>query len=267
MEKKYVCFRIGKVSNNKVLSEINHDMRIGWQPKYINHALMEQNKLIYGSKMDKDSYYSLKKEQDTRSKRKIQKNTERFFSGIFTFSSTLKEDYKNNPKLFEKCSKLFCEELEKQYGFQINYAQLHVDEENPHIHLMFDNISKETGKAIRRKINPEILFKCQTLMGDCFKEFGYERGEENSKRFHLNVKQLHEIDSARKILENDLENYQNELKIFDKILENEKLTENEIEVLQTLAPSLFQFIENSNPKKKQALSNNISKVITGNQKL
>jgi hypothetical protein len=265
MEKKQVSFRIAKLSNGRVLNQINHDMRIGWQPKYIKHDKSSLNSLLYGSKMNKDSYYDLKKEQNSRSKRKIQKNTERFFSGIMTFDSAMAKDYENNEELFEKCSKDYLRALEG-LGLQINYAELHLDEDNPHIHLMFDNISKVDGKSIRRTVNPEMLKECQTLMGKSFEPMGYCRGEFDSKRKHLNVKLLHELNEVKEKLKEQAESYKSELNIFDKILENEILTDDEVKVLKTVAPSLFQFIDKSDKKSRKDLNDSLEATIRKQQK-
>lgn len=261
MNKKYVSFRIAKISNNRVISQVNHDMRIGYQPSYIDYKKMRDNYLIYkNEKYDKQKIYDLKKEQNKRSKRKIQKNTERFFSGIFSFSSDMSQDFKSNKELYNSCAENFCKELEAQYGFQICYAVNHLDEKTPHIHLLFDNIDNN-GKSIRRRITPEILKQCQTLMAECFKPMGYVRGEENSKRKHLNVKELHELNELKEKLRLDSLDYKKELEIFHKILENKELTEHEKEILKALAPSLFQFIEKNDKEHKKELSNKIDKVL------
>lgn len=167
--KKYVNFRIEKVSNNKINSQINHNIRKGWQPSYIDAKNSYKNYTIHGIR--ELNTKEIIKEQNTRSKRKIQKNTDRFFSGIMTFSETMKKDY--NREQFDKCSKEFISKIENKFKTKILQAEVHLDEKTPHIHLIFDNIDI-TGKSTRRKITPEILAECQTIMGECFKPMGYE---------------------------------------------------------------------------------------------
>jgi hypothetical protein len=255
--KKYVSFRIAKVSNNKIKNQLNHNIRKGWQPSYIDLNKSYKNYTLMGVKdLDIDN---IKREQNKRSKRKIQKNTDRFFSGIMTFSSTMKNDY--NRIDFDKCSRDFLEKLEKKLNVKVLQAEVHLDEANPHLHLIFDNIS-ENGKAIKRTINPETLSECQTLMSECFKPMGYVRGELNSIRKHLNVKQLHELNEIKETLLNDAKEYKNELNIFNKILENQELTKEEKEILKSLAPSMFKFIEDSTIDKRKQLSNNIDKALS-----
>jgi len=189
MSEKYVSFRIEKKENNRVLAAINHDMRIGWQPKYIKRELSKKNITLIGSKMDKKRHKDLMAEQNKRSKRKIQKNTERFSAGIMTFSSSMSADQKMHPELFNECSKKFLSELNITHGLQIEYAEVHLDETTPHIHILFDNISKVDGKSIRRNINPKILSDIQTLMGKCFEPMGYQRGQDKNitRAEHLKV--------------------------------------------------------------------------------
>lgn len=261
MKKKYASVRIEKIQNNRVISQVNHDMRIGYQPSYIDYTKMKDNYLIYkNEKYDKQKIYDLKKEQNKRSKRKIQKNTERFFTGIISFSPEMSQDFKNNRELFNKCAENFLNKLETEEGLQVCYAINHLDEKTPHIHLLFDNIDKN-GKSIRRNIKPETLARFQDLLADSYKQMNYERGERNSKRKHLNVKELHELNELKNKLRHDCQDYKNELKIFDKILENEKLTEEEKEILKALAPTLFQFVEKNDREHKKELSNKIDKVL------
>lgn len=254
--KKYVNFRIEKIANNKINDKINHNIRKGWQPSYIDLKQSYKNYTLTGIR-ELDTK-AIIKEQNTRSKRKIQKNTDRFFAGIMTFSETMKKDY--NKEQFDKCGKDFINKLQEKFNCKVLQAEVHLDESNPHIHLIFDNLDPN-GKSVRRNINPETLAQCQTLMAESFKPMNYERGEYNSIRKHLSVKQLHELNEIKEKLKNEAISYKNELNIFDKILENEELTEKELEVFKALAPGMFKFIENSTIDKRKMLNNDISKVV------
>jgi hypothetical protein len=258
---KLTSFRIEKKANEKVLGQINHDMRIGKIPKYINKAKSKDNVLLWGEKLNKDSYEDLLKEQNKRSKRKIQKNTERFFAGIMTFSNTMTLDYKKKPMLFQNCAKNFIQELEEQYGLQVSYAELHLDETTPHIHILFDNISKIDGKSIRRGINPQKLKDIQSLLGQCFEPMGYQRGkdknETNAK--HFNFKDYQKVKQELEEMKQEAAGYKKELELFKKFGNGEKLTDEEKEILKVIAPYMFQFMESESHKEKQKLSNKISK--------
>lgn len=265
---KLLSFRIEKAANEKILGQINHDMRIGHIPKYINKDKMKDNLLLTGEKLNKKSYEELLKEQNKRSKRKIQKNTERFFKGIMTFSKEMTQDYKSNPDMFKECSIEFIKKIEDKYQLQISYSELHLDETTPHIHLLFDNISKVNGKSIRRNINPKILSEIQTEMGIAFSKMGYQRGIEKSItnaehfKFQDYTKLKEEVESLKKDIEG-LKNDGKDLeKLFNKIIEQKELTESEIENLKVIAPSLFQFVDKASQKQKQELSNQIQKTLT-----
>jgi hypothetical protein len=214
---KYVSFRIEKTANERVIGQINHDMRIGKIPSYINKKKSNENYLIYGNKLNKTTYQDLLKDQNTRSKRKIQKNTERFFKGIMTFDEKMTEDYKNNPELFNKCARDFIKKLQAE-GIQITYAELHLDEKTPHIHLLFDNIDKNTGKSIRRTINPKKLSEMQDMMGQSFEKMGYQRGKPKTETManHFDFKDYHKLEQELTKLKQKIKN-QKATKIDEKL--------------------------------------------------
>ena len=255
---KYLSFRIEKIANHKAKNSYNHNIRKGYQPKYIDTKKSQRNITLRGDRnLNIDLY---KREQNKRSKRKIQKNSTRFLGGIMTFSSEIKKDYEDNPDLFLECSNKFLEEIEQHLGLKILSAELHLDEQNPHIHLFFDNIS-EFGKTINRTITPEKLSEAQTLMGNSFSPMGYIRGIVGSKNTHISVKELHKLNELKEKLQKECNGYKLELKIFEKLMDNEKLNKEEIEVLKILASSLFQFVVKDNVQQKKILSNNIQKAM------
>ena len=149
---KYVSFRIKKLENSRVMSNVNHDRRFGWQPSYINKKLSYKNYTILGKTFTKQELKIKMENQDIlvkeKTKRKLQANAERFTSGIMTFSQSMKQDYEKNPELFNKCSKLFLTKITQEYNFQIEYAELHLDETTPHVHILFNNISTKLEKVL-----------------------------------------------------------------------------------------------------------------------
>jgi len=265
---KFLSFRIEKKANEKVLGQINHDMRIGKIPKYINKEKSGDNILLFGEKLNKKSYEDLLQEQNKRSKRKIQKNTERFFSGVMTFSNEMTQDYKNNPNQFQENAKAFLKDLEEKYQLQISYAELHLDETTPHIHLMFDNISKENGKSVRRTINPKKLSEIQTLLGEHFSNMGYSRGkdknETNAK--HFDFKDYQKVKKELEELKEAAEGYKKELRVFEKISKEEELNNEDIEVLKVFVPYMFKMLNNATTKQKKELSDQIDKIVKNNTK-
>jgi len=267
MEDRYVSFRIQKIENNRVAAQINHDMRIGFQPKYINRNLSSNNILLTGEKFNTEKMHEYKKEQNKRSKRKIQKNTERFISGIMTFSETMKNDYEDNSELFKNCSIDFLNKINEKYKLNAIYSIIHLDEKTPHIHLTFDNIDS-TGKSVRRTINPQILKDIQTLMGESFSKMKYKRGKDKEITLaeHLTVSDYQKLKKAEIELYENLKEVKKDSKhlenLFDKMINNKKLTEEEKEEIKTIAPSFFQFLpEKASSKLKSELSNSISRAL------
>jgi len=214
---KYVSFRIEKSTMKGVSNQMNHDLRFH-SPAYVDKERTKLNEILHvdddisslDSKKCKNITKCLKEQREARIKeltgRRAQENAELFFKGIMTFSSSMQKDYEANPELFNECSQAFIERLDKDFGVKALYAMAHHDEFNPHIHLIFDNIDRSTGKSVRRKINPKVLRKCQDIMGECFAPMGYARGKpiEETNAKHLSVKELQRLGALKDALESDL---------------------------------------------------------------
>lgn len=228
---KYVSFRIEDIPNDtKIKKILNHDYRIGYMPKYIKKDNTHKNYNVYGHNFDIEK---IKELQNSRSKRKIQKNTSRFFMGILTFGEIMGEDYYKNIKNFNECSNDFIEKIQKKLNVKILSAVLHLDEKTPHIHFIFDNISNE-GKSIKREITPEICSNLQDLVGNSFKTMGYQRGEKGSNKIHLNVNQLHMLESVKNDLQSKIEEKEEMVKAYNKYMLKKPLTPREEAYIQKI---------------------------------
>jgi len=252
---KFASFRIQKLENHKAKNALNHNIRKGWQPKYIDTSRSYKNYTIEGSR-DLD-LEAIKKEQQKRSKRKIQKNSTRFLSGIMTFSNSMSKDY--DREIFDDCSKDFIKKIKDHLGLTILQAEVHLDETTPHIHLIFDNLDKN-GKTINRTITPEKLSQAQDLIGESFEEMGYRRGidknETNAK--HLTISDYQKLKAEEEQLSKDNKTL---IKLFNDLMNTKPLTEEQKDLLSDLAPSLFQFVDKDDRKKKAKLSEKISKAL------
>jgi hypothetical protein len=205
MGTNYTSFRIGKQSIAGIRNQLNHDYRNGHIPNYINKDLMTSNiSLIDTIRANtvKEKVEASKTLVKEKTKRKAQANAEFMFTGIMTFSKAMKNDYINNPDLFQENAKQFLEMIEDRYDMKCLSAVIHLDETTPHIHLVFDNISQTTGKGIRRKISPNKLSDMQTILGDCFGNMGYSRGEpkEETTAKHIDFKDFHKVEEMVKAL-------------------------------------------------------------------
>jgi hypothetical protein len=225
-------------------------------------------------------------------------------NGIISFSEKIHTDFNNkySQEEFENANINAIKEIAEFLGTEIMYVSFHYDEKTPHVHYHFKNFDEQGRSIFYKNRTKEQLEKLQDIGFKHLGKLGMERGIKKDttnkthqttqvyyrklyKEYNDNLKSLRnelksleinadekkklysDITNMQKQLrehKNDLDNYQDELKIFDKILDNQQLTNDEIEVLKILAPSLFQFIENSTSKKKQELSNSISKTITRN---
>ena len=143
--------------------------------------------------------------------------------GIITFSESMTQDFESDRKKFDECSKNLIEDLEKKLNTKILSAVVHLDEKTPHIHLIFDNISKE-GKSIKRTINPEICSNLQDMGGICFSKMNYQRGEKGSDKIHLNVNQLHKMENVKNALQSKIIEKEQMVKAYNKYMLKKPLT-------------------------------------------
>lgn len=253
---KYLSFRIEKIANEKVLSQINHDMRIGKQPKYIQRDKSHKNITLTGAKFNKLKHEEHLKKQNGKSKRKIQKNTERFFTGVMTFSEEMRRDYKNNDGLFAECSKDFLEKLKERYKMENIYSEIHLDETTPHIHILFDNID-DSGKSVRRNINPKILSEIQTLMGECFEDLEYKRGKPKDETLakHFNFRDYEKIKAEYKKMSKEVKNLDG---LFQKF-NSGTLDDAETVKFKEALPNVFRLLGDLSQKQRATISENITK--------
>jgi hypothetical protein len=262
MSKKFVNFRMENIVNSKVVRQLNHDFRIGWQPHYINHSKMKDNRSLFGGDFNENNIASIKSEQNKRSKRKIRKDTNRFNIGIMTFSETMQKDYHKDPMKFRECSEIFLDKLRAK-GLRPLYAQLHLDETTPHIHILFDNLD-ENAKSINRQLLRHDFSEFQDLMGESFQPMGYQRGQSKNitNANHLSVSDYHELEKLEKELRVKIENHQDILskrnkqheQILKKIEQSQKITREEYEMILPFMIVMEKFDRRKENKKERDMT-------------
>lgn len=281
MTEKFLSFRIEKLSSiSAAQNQFYHDYRIV-APKYADPSLKAKNKRINRSQFFNEMRQSkepniIKKyneSQKTRIKEKTgrtaQASAEFFNSGILTFSPQMKDDYENNPEMFSDSLKNFTQELEDLFGLQAIYMVIHLDENCPHAHFLFDNIGQD-GKSIRRKINPIILSNIQTAAGKHFSKMGYQRGKsvEETSRKHLTVRESHRVGNIIKQLEKeaqtlqiDIKNAQTQYSLFQNLTDELKNKTPEIKLLLSWIDGSVKY-EDLSDKAKSNIDTYIKKLST-----
>lgn len=225
MNEKFLSFRIEKLSSiSAAQNQFYHDYRIV-APKYADASRKSENirlnRSVFFNEMRQNKEPNIIKKYNESQKARIKEKTGRtaqasaefFNSGILTFSPEMAEDYKSNPDLFQSSLKAFVSDLERNFGINAIYSVIHLDENCPHAHFLFDNIG-EDGKSIRRTINPITLTNIQTLAGKHFASMGYKRGQSvnETARKHLSVKESHRIGQMLKYLESEVKEAEMALK-------------------------------------------------------
>ena len=116
--------------------------------------------------------------QLSKTQSSIQKNTKYSFSGLLTFSPTMKKDFENNKELFYKKLKQFIKDFEEKHNTKILYSSIHLDEKTPHIHFEILNYDFKNHNTLKRTFTKEDMSNFQDMGGNIFKDFGqgYHRG-------------------------------------------------------------------------------------------
>lgn len=95
--------------------------------------------------------------------------------GIITFSP---EGIKNNsPEELMTLGRQAVIDITDELGVRPLYMSLSLDTQTPHLHYQTENIDRETGRTVARKINKEKLRKLQDIVGNAFSSIGLQRGE------------------------------------------------------------------------------------------
>lgn len=114
------------------------------------------------------------------------------------FKSLTKEQTKT---FFEVAKEYFAE----KYGEEnIRYAQVHLDERTPHMHLGIVPFTDDKRLSAKTIFNRQALQTIQNELPERMNEKGFqiERGQERSERKHLNVKEYKELKDKTVELEN-----------------------------------------------------------------
>lgn len=177
------------------------------------------------------------------------------------------------------------------------YISFHYDEKTPHVHFHMRNFDEQGRSIFYKNRTKDKLSKLQDIAYNRLKKLGMNRGEkkEVTNKTHQTTKQYYsklyqELNKKMKEMRKDIQNlkniendekkkiyqeissiqkklrtlkaerdeYSEELKVFEKIANKEKLNEDDKKILKVLAPVLFDILPNPNSKNKKELNNIIS---------
>lgn len=215
-------------------------------------------------------------------------------NGVISFSEKCSNDLgsKYSREEFETANIKAVEEMAKYLETEIMYITFHYNEKTPHCQYHLKNFDNKGNSILYKFRHTEQLEVLQDIGFKHLGKLGMERGiskkitnsnHQTTQKYYKNlyrelIKDTKELRNEIKSLElekdkkkaiyeeitaiqKELREYKEELSIFEKISNQEKLSEEEKEVLKFLAPFLFDFIDKKDIKHKQYISNKISKAL------
>lgn len=219
-----VVARMQKMKAGNLIGIGNHNQR-----RTENHSNkdidVERSKLNYNLVNRTETYKTdIQKfiNENKASKRAVRKDAVLVNEWIITserpFFNQLDEN--ETRRFFEAAKEYFAD----NYGeINIRYAQVHLDERTPHMHLGIVPFTEDNRLSAKTVFNRAALQKIQDELPKHFQECGFEieRGEEKSERKHLTVKEYKDLKEKEKDLSSkvgDLEkNYEKYQVVMDTV--------------------------------------------------
>lgn len=224
---KYTGVRVENISDKEeMIKRLSHNMR-----RKKDQRIKNSNGIVYfnGQKEVKenginseyskkhyeyfknDGYDKIREEHKKLSKDFRKDRHKSLNEGVLYFSNGINEDYRNNLEEFNKKLQLFLKSIEEEYNTKILNFQIHLDEVetledgteqgNIHIHFMFLNFDKKTGKVLNLTRSKKNGGRLQDLAAEQFSDFGqgYQRGITKEKpRKYLNIEEYKEYQDTMK---------------------------------------------------------------------
>lgn len=204
--------RMEKMKSDNLVGCGNHNLRltkghsnpdIDVELSYLNYDLIG---VTNSYKVDIENYIN----ENKSSSRAIRKDAVLINEWIITSDKTFfdKLSSEETKKYFETAVDYFADKFGRD---NIRYAQVHLDERTPHMHMGIVPFTQDWKLSAKTVFGKETLKKIQDELPRYLQERGFdiERGRENSKAKHLDTAEFKE-------LQKDLEKITSEVKNLDK---------------------------------------------------
>lgn len=294
----FINVRIKPYHHHKEQNDIKHNLRNCNMQSQIDNPKYENVFINYQSEHPLKILKKWRAEHNEKYKNRRHENltnsNSTLLNGVITFSEAIHKDLdsKYSKSEWEKTCQEAIEEIAEYLDSEIMYITFHYDEKTPHVQYHLKNYDSEGHSIFYKNRGKEELSKLQDIGFKHFQKLGMDRGlkKEITNKTHQTTQQYYknaykeainslktvrkeisgldlEIERKKEIyteisnIQKELREYKNELSIFDKISNGELLNENEKEILKILAPTLFSFVEKTDIKHKQEISNKISKIL------
>lgn len=213
MQKMKADNLIGIGNHNQRRTENHSNKDIDVTRSNMNYDLVNQTEKY---KTDIEKFINEKK----ASKRAVRKDAVLVSEWIITSDTPFfkKLDPGETKRFFEAAKDYFAE----NYGAEnIRYAQVHLDERTPHMHLGIVPFTEDNRLSAKTVFNRAALQKIQDELPKHFQECGFEieRGEEKSERKHLTVKEYKEVKDKEKELSSKVEDLEKDYKKYQVVMD------------------------------------------------
>ena len=153
------------------------------------------------------------------SKRAIRKDAVVVNEWLVTSSAAFFEDMEDDEirRYFEVSKDFFANEFGEE---NVRYAQVHMDEKTPHMHMGIVPFDEDMKLASKRVVSKQKLIAIQDKLPLYMQEHGFDvqRGEKESQRSHLSVSEYKDAkEKAKELVVNNQSIYD---KIYDEAVKN-----------------------------------------------
>jgi len=189
----YAIIRLGKIKQANLNKVKNHNFRKNAEGvKNANPALTHLNKVLYGNENFIENVKENVEKHNSNSKRALRKDAVLLVDGICTFSPEAAASIN-----VEKWAEDSLDYLKKEFGENLEYAVLHMDEQTPHIHFA---VSPKIENKLNGKkfMNVSLMRRIQEKYPEAVAHHGLVRGQEKSMATHTTIKEFYSsLESAK----------------------------------------------------------------------
>jgi len=294
----FINVRIKPYHAHKEKNDIKHNIRSCNLQSQIDNPEYENVFINYQDEDPLTVHRKWREEHNQKYKKRRKENltnsNSTLLNGVITFSESIKHDMgtKYSKSEWEKTCQEAIEEIAAHLDSEIMYITFHYDEKTPHAQYHLKNFDEEGRSIFYKHRKAEQLSILQDIGYKHLSKLGMERGQskeitnanhQTTQQYYKNAykeainklktvrKEITDLDLEKEKkkeiyaeiskMQKELRSYKEELSIFDKILNQDKLTDNEKEILKVLAPTIIDLIDKKDIKHKQAISNKISKLM------
>lgn len=200
---------IGNHNQRKTQNHSNED--IDMQRSHLNYDLVEGRTKSY--KTDIEKFINEKKVSQRATRKDAVLVNEWILTSDRPFFDKL--DDKETERFFKDTKDFFAEKFGDD---NIRYAQVHLDEKTPHMHLGIAPFDKDNKLSAKRIFDRKTLLKIQDELPKYLSDRGFdlERGERGSERKHLSVPEYKKMADSKLEMQKEVDSLEKQKNALEK---------------------------------------------------